>query len=171
MELIQPKPLATLAMDNHQAMLFVRAKCGSALLLSRLTLYMTTLLWAMLVLLQDNATRVMRYGQLVTPANEDGWGIVLGTVAVTRLVMIANKLRRGVPVWGMSPLAAVLHSVLMTFWLYVFLAQFVGPAVWPAVTSATGAVSLLAVYGLVGDMAASWWKSRAPCAHVTPAGH
>src|SRR5262245_36453767 len=91
--------------------------------LARLSVNIGTLIWAIVVLLRDNALDGRRwyvYQNMLALMEEDYWGwlaIVLVTVGLYRLVIKAK------PTWW----GALGYGVLMVFWVYLASSIFTNP--------------------------------------------
>lgn len=112
--------------------------------LARLSTYIASLLWAVLVLSQSEAVRLSPYVRLITPSNEDIWGGVIGIMAATMLY----RLHRG----RHSAVGLALHVGITAFWLYtalsIYLSLYTVGLVFPIGGSLVPVIVGLAIFGI-----------------------
>ncbi len=115
-----------------------------SVLLARWCAYIASVIWAALVLLQADVTRLSQYASLMY-GQEDVWGAIIGSMAALMLI----RVWRGM---APSPLGLAAHVLLTTFWMYIlFSLYFTSPFVYPTAGSTVPVIVLLHLYGLIGS--------------------
>lgn len=119
-------------------------RCGAVV--ARLGVNAATLIWAIVVLLKDDALAPASYGSMLTSlAPENVWAIGFGILSS---VMLYRLLARSKP----NRLGIIGYAILLGAWGFVeVIIVFVQRPIQPTATATVSVIFMLALYGFVAN--------------------